>query len=59
MDELGKLVQDLGQTKLDLMGHVGLYLLGYTRGRQVAFGGPYSGLERLRVGFRHRKNQEP
>ena len=60
MDDLGKkLREDLHQTKLDLMGHEGFYLLGYTRGRQVAFGGPYSSVELLRMGFRHRKNQEP
>ena len=49
----------LHQTKLDLMGHEGFYLLGYTRGRQMAFGGPYATVEQLRAGFRHRKNMEP
>jgi len=56
MDDLR---EKLHQTKLDLMGHEGFYLLGYTRGRQVAFGGPYSSVDQLRVGFRHRKDMEP
>ena len=33
----------LHQTKLDLMGSEGFYLLGYTRGRQTHYDGPHMG----------------
>ena len=60
MEDLGReLREKLHQTKLDLMGSEGFYLLGYTRGKQVAFGGPYSSVELLRAGYRLRKTKQP
>ena len=56
-EALEKLIQELGQSKLNLMGSEGYFILGFLNGRQIAFRGPYLSSSDLKRGWSIIKRQ--